>query len=96
MQTVGIKTLKDRLSEYIRTVAAGETVLVTDRGRVVAEIIPPRVPTDASPAEQKMVELARRGLLRPAVRRLKRPPPHQPIISFDDLMAELEADRADR
>ncbi len=40
MQTVGLKTLKDKLSAYVRAAASGETVLVTDRGRVVAEIVP--------------------------------------------------------
>jgi len=33
--------LKNRLSEYVRDVCSGETVLVTDRGEVVAELIPP-------------------------------------------------------
>lgn len=38
---VGIRELKNRLSEYVRQVAAGETVLITDRGTVVAEMRPP-------------------------------------------------------
>jgi antitoxin (DNA-binding transcriptional repressor) of toxin-antitoxin stability system len=42
MRTVGLKTLKNKLSEYVRLAAAGETVVVTDRGRTVAEIGPPR------------------------------------------------------
>jgi antitoxin (DNA-binding transcriptional repressor) of toxin-antitoxin stability system len=37
-----MKVLNNRLSEYIRLAASGETVLVTDRDRVVAEIGPPR------------------------------------------------------
>ena len=41
---IDIETLKNKLSEYIRAAAAGETVLVTDRGKVVAEITPPRTP----------------------------------------------------
>jgi prevent-host-death family protein len=40
MRTVGLNTLKNKLSEYIRAAAAGETVLVADRNRVVAEIVP--------------------------------------------------------
>jgi prevent-host-death family protein len=32
MRKVGIKALKNDLSKYIRAAAAGETVLVTDRG----------------------------------------------------------------
>jgi antitoxin (DNA-binding transcriptional repressor) of toxin-antitoxin stability system len=37
----GLKVLKDKLSEYLRLAASGETVRVTDRDRVVAEIVPP-------------------------------------------------------
>ena len=33
MRGVGIKALKNNLSEYIRAVALGETVQVTDRNR---------------------------------------------------------------
>ena len=41
MRSVGLKVLKNKLSEYVRLAASGETVLVTDRDRVVAEIVPP-------------------------------------------------------
>jgi antitoxin (DNA-binding transcriptional repressor) of toxin-antitoxin stability system len=44
MGSVGLKTLKNKLSEYVRLTAGGETVLVTDRDRVVAEIGPPNPP----------------------------------------------------
>jgi antitoxin (DNA-binding transcriptional repressor) of toxin-antitoxin stability system len=40
MKVVGIKQLKARLSEYIRLAKAGETVLVTERDEVVAELRP--------------------------------------------------------
>lgn len=42
MKAVGIKDLKARLSEYVRLVRHGETVLVTDRDEVVAEMRPAR------------------------------------------------------
>jgi antitoxin (DNA-binding transcriptional repressor) of toxin-antitoxin stability system len=42
MRSVRLKELKNKLSEYLRLAAAGETVLVTDRDRVVAEIGPPK------------------------------------------------------
>jgi prevent-host-death family protein len=35
---VGTKTLKNRLSYYLRRVSAGETVTVTDRGTPIAEL----------------------------------------------------------
>jgi prevent-host-death family protein len=97
MRTVGIKVLKNKLSEYIRAAAAGETVSVTDRGRVVAEIVPPRIAADATPAEQKWAELIRQGLVTPAKRPLPPlPPREQSLISFEELMRDLDESRSDR
>jgi prevent-host-death family protein len=42
MKAVGIKQLKARLSEYVRLARRGETILVTDRDEVVAELCPAR------------------------------------------------------
>jgi antitoxin (DNA-binding transcriptional repressor) of toxin-antitoxin stability system len=44
MRSVGLKVLKNKLSEYVRLAGRGETVLVTDRDRVAAETVPPRKP----------------------------------------------------
>jgi antitoxin (DNA-binding transcriptional repressor) of toxin-antitoxin stability system len=38
VKTVGIRELKNRLSEYVREVRLGERVLVSDRGVIVAEL----------------------------------------------------------
>ena len=38
--TVGVRALKARLSEYLGRVAAGEHITVTDRGRPVATMSP--------------------------------------------------------
>ena len=40
MKTVGIRNLRDSLSRYINYVKEGETIYVTDHGRIVAEIVP--------------------------------------------------------
>jgi antitoxin (DNA-binding transcriptional repressor) of toxin-antitoxin stability system len=62
MKTVGVRELKNRLSEYIRRVRSGEGVLVTDRGEVVAELSPPgQGQTDAA-VPPGLLALARRGL----------------------------------
>ncbi len=37
----GIRDLKDNLSRYIRRIEAGERVVVTAHGRVVAELVRP-------------------------------------------------------
>jgi antitoxin (DNA-binding transcriptional repressor) of toxin-antitoxin stability system len=63
MKTVGVRELKNRLSEYIRQARSGEGVLVTDRGQVVAELGPPgHGVTDAS-VPAGLLALARRDLL---------------------------------
>jgi prevent-host-death family protein len=61
MKTVGLRELKNRLSEYVRHVRDGETVTVTDRGEVVAELVPPRR-HEGIPAG--LEEMARRGEIR--------------------------------
>lgn len=60
MKSVGIRDLKNKLSEYVREVRSGEAVLVTDRGEVVAELIPPG-PGDARGVPSVLLVLARRG-----------------------------------
>ena len=41
MRAVGVRELKNRLSEYLRLVRNGEQILVTDRGDVIAELRQP-------------------------------------------------------
>lgn len=63
MRTVGLRELKNRLSEYVREVRSGEGVLVTDRGEVVAELIPPGQGPGEPGVHAGLVALARRGHL---------------------------------
>ena len=42
VKTVDILDLKSRLSEYVRQIRGGETILPTDRGEVVVELRPPK------------------------------------------------------
>lgn len=64
MKTVGLRELKNSLSKYVRHVRKGETVLVTDRGEVIAQISPPESSKSAQSIHPGLLELARRGLLR--------------------------------
>ncbi len=57
--TASVRDLKNRTSELLRRVRAGEHLLVTDRGRPIAEITPVR-PERLSP-EARLVRLAERG-----------------------------------
>ena len=63
MKSVGLRELKNRLSEYVREVRSGEDVLVTDRGEVVAELVSPGRGVDAAGGQSSLVALARRGQL---------------------------------
>ncbi len=69
MKVVGIKQLKARLSEYIRLAKGGETVLVTERDEVVAELRPARrqIPV-AGPLEEILDALAASGEIARAAR----------------------------
>lgn len=96
MRTVGLKTLKNRLSEYVRAAAGGETILVTDRDRVVAELVPPQARRDTPGADERFAEMIREGLITPAPLAGCGPPPAHPVMPFDVLMEELDKDRADR
>jgi antitoxin (DNA-binding transcriptional repressor) of toxin-antitoxin stability system len=69
MRTAGVRELKAKLSEYLRDVARGETILVTDRGRVVAELRAPSASAqDLDHDARRAHELMAKGLLlRPAL-----------------------------
>ncbi|MYH49016.1 MAG: type II toxin-antitoxin system Phd/YefM family antitoxin [Gammaproteobacteria bacterium] len=97
MRSVGIDALKRRLREYVRLAASGETILVTDRDRVVAELGPPPETKSAIIADPLLAGLVRGGVLTPPVLsasgRPRKPPP---VARLDDLLAELDEARCDR
>ncbi len=70
LRTIGIRQLKAQLSRTLRDVQDGDVYLVTDRGRVVAELRLPTAPgaADLSQAEQGKLRLAASGELRVAER----------------------------
>jgi prevent-host-death family protein len=63
VRTAAIAKLKAGLSGYLESVKAGEQVVVTDRGRPVALIVPidPNISEDG-----RRSELVAKGLVRPA------------------------------
>ena len=61
MKSVGVRELKNRLSLYLRDVRSGESVLVTDRGEVVAELVPPGRESGEQGLPPRLAELARKG-----------------------------------
>jgi prevent-host-death family protein len=95
MRAVGLRVLKNKLSQYIRAVEAGETVLVTQHERVVAEIIPPRPGRSEMAGDALLAEAVRHGWLTPPLT-LTGVPPRQPSMRIEELLEELANDRADR
>ncbi len=97
MREVGLKTLKNKLSEFIRAAAAGETIVVTDRGRPIAEITPPRPVPDRYKDHPVLARGIREGWIRPAVRGPDWPPKPVPIEGYtlEQLLADLDEDRKD-
>ena len=95
--TVGIRELKNGLSKYIRQVEGGDVVVVTDRGRIVAELRPPAERrTDIHPG---LLEMERKGQIRLATKQndpsLYRRMPHIDLggKTIQDLIDEIRGDR---
>ena len=88
--------LKNRLSEYVKMVAAGEVVLVTDRDRVVAELIPPRQGRSEAIDDARLAEAVRNGWIRTRLTGPGTAPPRAPVTRWNELSEELEADRGER
>ncbi len=96
MRAVGLKVLKNKLSEYVRLASSGETVLVVDRDRVVAELGPP-APGRAEPlSDAFLADAVRQGWLTPAALNGRVAPPRAPVAAWSVLARELDIDRTDR
>jgi antitoxin (DNA-binding transcriptional repressor) of toxin-antitoxin stability system len=96
MRAVGLKTLKNKLSEYVRLAAGGETVLVTDRDRVVAELTPPRAGRAERLEDAALAEAVRQGWITPPAHRTHGPPPSLPVAPTEELLRDLDESREDR
>jgi antitoxin (DNA-binding transcriptional repressor) of toxin-antitoxin stability system len=96
MRSVGLKILKNKLSEYVRLAAGGETVPITDRDRVVAEIVPPQPGRSPLLADAQLAEAVREGWLTPPLLAGSNPPPRKAVMTLRDLMQDLQCDREDR
>jgi antitoxin (DNA-binding transcriptional repressor) of toxin-antitoxin stability system len=93
MRAVGIKLLKNKLSEYIRLVRAGETVLVTDHDQVVAELVPPQPERGGNLADVLLAEAVRKGWVTAPLGEAGELPTCAPVAPLTELLAELGDDR---
>jgi prevent-host-death family protein len=63
MSTVGVKDLKNRLTQYLRRTKRGEEIIITERGTPIALIQPIRNADKAVSLEARLARLAARGIV---------------------------------
>jgi len=103
VKTVGIKMLKNNLSKYLKLVRKGETVLVTDRNEVIAEIRRPEGAVVEDRLQAMLEEEARLGTVTLAKTRnpnalgeIRAMSPESPSLTLEEVLALLDEIRADR
>ena len=87
--SVGVRELRQNLRVYLRRVAAGEKLRVTERGRTVAALVPLR--EEESPVER----LIKQGRLKPPQGDLLKlgPPSDRPSTRASKALNELRRER---
>jgi len=90
MTRIGIRELRQHASRYLQLVKAGETIEVTERGRLVALLVAP------APALASRDRLISSGLLIPAKSPLQLPRHRHVTPATDSASQELNALREDR
>ena len=61
--TVGLRELKNKLSTYVAQARSGKSILITDRGHIIAELSPARRGSRAGEPTTTLEELRSRGVL---------------------------------
>lgn len=88
MSQVGVRKLKDRLSGYLKRVQGGEEIVVTERGRSVARI----VPVTTSSLKRDLEPMLREGSVRWSGGK-PRGASRRPVIRGQTLAAMVMEDR---
>jgi prevent-host-death family protein len=79
MRTVGSRELKNRLGRYLGLVGKGETIIVTDRGKPVARLVPPEPePETTYSIEDVLKRLEAEGHLRRGTGKFR---PFKPVVT---------------
>jgi prevent-host-death family protein len=60
-KSVGIRELKTHLSRYVQEVKAGDEILVSDRGKIVARLVPAEPQSDAARFQDLLLNLSAKG-----------------------------------
>ena len=83
MSQVGVRALKQNASAVVARAAAGEVVVITDRGRPVAQLVP--LPSG------RLAELVAAGLARPAKTSITDVPEPAPRMPGERRLTEVLA-----
>ena len=84
---VGVKELKTRLSKYLREVKRGRSIIITERGKPIGQIIPRDIPM-----EDRITMMIQSGLVEWNGKKLE---PIKPIVKnrsarlISDLLVEM-------
>ena len=93
MERIGIRELRQDLSNQVKKVTRGESVIVTVDGQPRAKL----VPYIEAREEVTMEQLIATGRVIPARRRGERPPPPPPMVKANrpskEILDEIRADR---
>jgi len=88
MTNVGIRELRQNPGKAIARVKAGETIIITDRGQPVAQLVPPpRSRLDQLRAEGVLIPASRPGWPLPPLHKL---PPGSP--TFSEVLTQMRED----
>lgn len=87
MERIGVRELRQHASRYLDRVKAGETVEVTERGQLVALLVPPH------PAASARERLIASGRLVPAAGPLRLPRRVLATADSGEVLDELREDR---
>jgi prevent-host-death family protein len=87
MERIGVRELRQHASRYLDKVKAGETVEVTERGELVALLVPP---LPATTARERLIAA---GRLMPADGPLTLTPRRHATSTSGSVLRELREDR---
>ena len=61
MITVGVRDLKNQISQYLQYVKDGEKVIITEHNRIIAEISAPQKEENLTTVEERLIKLSEKG-----------------------------------
>jgi antitoxin (DNA-binding transcriptional repressor) of toxin-antitoxin stability system len=95
MITVGIRDLKNRLSEYLQYVKDGEKIIITEHKKIIAEISIPQEKEVPSSIEEKLKKLSKDGTIILAKRKKScvKLPKIDEKLDWKSVYSKLRADR---